>query len=280
MVNSQSWGRLFIGRDLSRSRSFESNDHPENHRGRKHYRNYIGLSALIWLLAPAANAADIGGVSATANPVAQTSGSQTNLAIQNLSGPYAQSAVGSGVVCQGPTLSFSPFVHRSFSWQQPYESHFRDPVYDNSDLDDNGVIDNPGSVLYYKDVRTAQKDSHNWNFGFSASITIPLDGGIQERCKAAMNTQTAIQRQILRNKELDYNLARLRHCGELAQKGITFAEHSDFYHICSDVVAALPKTEVTPHTHRVTFSSIDHELLESRGSEAAESDGADAATQP
>ena len=104
-----------------------------------------------------------------------------------------------------------------------------DPVYDNSDLDDDGVIDNPGSILYYKDVRTGQKDSNNWNFGFSASITIPLDGGIQER-KSAMDTQTRIQMQILRNKELDWNLARLRHCGELAD--ITFAKHSKMYDLC------------------------------------------------
>ena len=200
--------------------------------------------------------------------------------MQNLSGPYAQSAVGSGVVCQGPTLSLSPFVHRSLSWQLPYESHYQDPVYDNSDLDENGVIDNPGSVLYWKDVRTGQKDSHNWNFGFSASITIPLDGGIQERCKSAMDTQTRIQMQILRNKELDWNLARLRHCGELAQKGITFAKHSKMYGLCSDIAVVMPVTEIPPHTHKVSFSSIDHEQLESRGSASAADDDAHEETQP
>jgi len=280
VVNCQSWRRFLLGRDLSRPRPLESDNHSTHNRSRKHHRNYIGLSALILALAPTANAADIGGVSATANPVAQTSGSQTNLAVQNLSGPYAQSAVGSGVVCQGPTLSLSPFVHRSFSWQLPYESHYLDPVYDNSDLNDDGVIDSPGSILYYKDVRTGQKDSHNWNFGFSASITIPLDGGIQERCKAAMDTQTRIQRQILRNKELDWNLARLRHCGELAQKGITFAKHSDMYGLCSDIAVVIPNAEVPPHTHKISLSSIDHEQLESRGSATAADDDVPASTQP
>ena len=280
MVNRQSWRRFLPGRDLSRPRSLQSDNHSAHNRSRKHYRNYIGLSTLILFITPVANAADIGGVSATANPVAQTSGSQTNLAVQNLSGPYAQSAVGSGVVCQGPTLSFSPFVHRSLSWQLPYESHYMDPVYDNSDLDEDGVIDNPGSVLYWKDVRTGQKDSHNWNLGFSASITIPLDGGIQERCKSAMDTQTRIQMQILRNKELDWNLARLRHCGELAQKGITFAKHSKMYGLCSDIAVVMPVTEVPPHTHKISFSSIDHEQLESRGSASAADDDAPEEIQP
>ena len=280
VVNRQSWRKFFAGRDLSRSRPGEPNNYPAHNRSRKHYRNYIGLSTLILFIAPVANAADVGGVSATANPVAQTSGSQTNLAVQNLQGPYIQSAVGGGVVCQGPVLSFSPFVHRSFSWQMPYEASYMDPVYDNSDRDEDGYIDNPGSILYFKDTRTGQKDSHNWNFGFSASITIPLDGGIQERCKSAMDTQTRIQLQTLRNKELDWNLARLRHCGELAQKGITFAKHSKMYGLCSDIAVVMPRTEIPPHSHKVSFSSIDHEQLESRGSASAADDDAPEATQP
>ena len=109
------WSRLItVG-------AFKPDNYSVHNRSRKHYRNYIGLSTLILFIVSVANAADIGGVSATANPVAQTSGSQTNPAVQNLSGPYAQSALDL-VVCQGPTLSLSPFVHRSLVGSFPIES--------------------------------------------------------------------------------------------------------------------------------------------------------------
>ena len=84
-----------------------------------------------------------------------------------------------------------------------------------------------GALLPMKKLRTAQKDNYSWNAGISATISIPLDGGIQERCKAAMTTQNRIQMQILR-KELDFAIAKLRHCGQLAQEGIRFAPSSRF----------------------------------------------------
>ena len=43
-----------------------------------------------------AYAADVGGVSATANPIANSSGSVTNQAIQVLQGPYITNQYGNG----------------------------------------------------------------------------------------------------------------------------------------------------------------------------------------
>ena len=45
-------------------------------------------------------AADVGGVSATANPIANSSGSVTNQAIQVLQGPYITNTYGGGIQCQ------------------------------------------------------------------------------------------------------------------------------------------------------------------------------------
>ena len=144
-----------------------------------------------------------------------------------------------------------------------------EPVYDTIDieggpLDENGlptpdgIPDNGwGSVAFQKPVRTAQKDNYSWNAGISATISIPLDGGIQERCKAAMTTQNKIQMQMLRNKELDFAIAKLRHCGQLAQEGIRFASHSRFYHVCSDVIVEPKKVTMTPHIHEVTITPSD-----------------------
>ncbi|HAX06211.1 MAG TPA: hypothetical protein DCX77_11080, partial [Acidimicrobiaceae bacterium] len=62
--------------------------------------------ALIALLFGSPSFADsVGGVSATANPIAQSSSSVQNQAIQVLQGPYIQSSVGNGITCMGPTLN-------------------------------------------------------------------------------------------------------------------------------------------------------------------------------
>ena len=71
----------------------------------------------------------VGGVSATANPVANSSGSVTNQAIQVLQGPYITNTYGDGISCQGATFNFTPYVTRSTSWMFPYEPNYNDPVY-------------------------------------------------------------------------------------------------------------------------------------------------------
>ena len=72
-----------------------------------------------------------------------------------------------------------------------------------------------------------------------------------------MTTQNKIQMQMLRNKELDFAIAKLRHCGQLAQEGIRFASHSRFYHVCSDVIVEPKKVTMTPHIHEVTITPSD-----------------------
>ena len=74
----------------------------------------------------------MGGVSATAAPVANSSGSVTNQAIQVLQGPYITNTYGNGIQCQGPTVNITPFVTGSLSQQHPFESFYDEPVYDMS----------------------------------------------------------------------------------------------------------------------------------------------------
>jgi len=152
-----------------------------------------------------------------------------------LTGPYPTNSYGPAISCQGPTLNISPFVTTSKSYALPYSPTVRTPYYDPTDDDENGVPDNPGNVLYFQELPSGQKNNHALNLGVSATISFPLDGGLQERCKASADTHNALQRQMLANKRLDFELSRLRHCGELAQKGIAFHPQSKFYVICSDV---------------------------------------------
>ena len=105
-------------------------------------------------------AADVGGVSATANPIANSSGSVTNQAIQVLQGPYITNTYGNGIQCQGATMNITPYATAGMAFKRPFEQYYDEPVYDVHDADDDGQIDNPGNVLYYMPTRTNQTDSY------------------------------------------------------------------------------------------------------------------------
>ena len=265
LENSKSCWQLSIYRKLSRSRDGQPDHNTKSHRDPKcdrHNFNFQQLSYLLLvllnanaLLPTAVRASDVGGVSATANPVANSSGSVTNQAIQVLQGPYITNTYGDGISCQGPTLNITPFITDSHSFQKPREFYYDDPVYDISDSNDDGIVDNPGSVLYYVPTRTGQKDQFNLSLGISATISIPLDGGLQARCKRAVDTRLAMQNQLIANKRLDFEIARLKNCGELLKSGITFHPKSKSAVICSDVMLVNPPGVVGPHTHSISSSA-------------------------
>ena len=171
--------RLSIRRKLFWTRSFKSHnnkshDHyPKRHKHNKHLLKLISI-CLLGSASPTF-ASDIGGVSATANPVANSSGSVTNQAIQVLQGPYITNTYGNGIQCQGPTMNVTPFLTGNIAIKRPYEETWMDPVYNNVDANNDDVPDNPGEILYYKPVRTGQKDSSTVSLGISATWSKPLD---------------------------------------------------------------------------------------------------------
>ena len=197
-------------------------------------------------------AADVGGVSATANPIANSSGSVTNQAIQVLQGPYITNTYGSGIQCQGATMNVTPYVTGGMAFKRPWERYYDEPVYDVHDADDDGQIDNPGNILYYMPTRTNQSDNYNLSVGVSATWSRPLDKQLQEQCKQAADTQIALQQQLISNKRLDFELARLKNCGELKKAGIMFHPKSPYHSVCADVMLVQPAGVVVPHQH--TFS--------------------------
>ena len=218
--------------------------------------------------------ANVGGVSATAAPVANSSGSVTNQAIQVLQGPYITNTYGGGVQCQGPTRNFTPYVTGSASATKPYEPYYYDPVYDMRDLDEDGAPDNPGDVLYRVPVRTGQKDNYNLGIGFSMTWSTPTDKKLQDLCKKAAQTQIELNSQLVANKRLDFEIARLKNCGELLLKGIRFHPKSPYYKVCADVVVNNPPGHSHPHVHSIpsvssSSSGTQNEAPSQRGSSDA-----------
>ena len=214
-----------IYRTLFWTRASDAHRDPENQYRNKRHRHNKYISAIIASLtitSPVLANTDVGGVSATANPIANSSGSVTNQAIQVLQGPYITNTYGGGIQCQGATMNMTPFLTGSLSQQHPWEEMYMDPVYNNADNDDDGIPDNPGQILYHIPTRTGQKNQTNISVGVSATWSRPLDKKLQELCKTAAATQIDMQKQITANKRLDFEIARLKNCGELMKAGIMF----------------------------------------------------------
>ena len=225
----------------------------------------------------------MGGVSATASPIANSSGSVTNQAIQVLQGPYITNTYGGGIQCQGPTRNFTPYVTGTASAQKPYEPYYWDPVYDVTDnfgaVDENGndmgdgILDNPGDIVFHKKTRTGQKDNYSLGVGFSMTWSTPTDKKLQELCKEAATTQIKLQEQLTANKRLDFEIARLKNCGELLKKGIRFKPGTQYAAICADV-QVLGTNFMVPHTHGIpkatsSSSPAQREALQSLDSDPA-----------
>ena len=113
----------------------------------------------------------------------------------------------------------------------------------------DGIPDNPGQVVWEKPVRTDMRANNNFNLGLSATLSLPLDKQLQKLCKLAASTQIEQQQQLTANKRLDFEIARLKNCGELMQKGIMFHPKSPYASICADVVVSTPPGTIIPHQH-------------------------------
>ena len=255
---------LSIHRALFRTRSSDSHDNternhrPKRHRKYKHILKLAGALAVSTATCLPSYATDVGGVSATANPVANSSGSVTNQAIQVLQGPYITNTYGDGIQCQGATANFTPYITRTGTWQDPYEAFFNDPVYNMADNNDDNIPDNPGEILYYVPTRTGQKSTQNINIGFSATFSIPLDKKAMAQCKEAVEIHNAYRMQLTANKRLDFEIARLKNCGELKKQGIVFHPNSPYYSVCADVMLINPPGVVGEHTHSITPNKVTY----------------------
>jgi len=257
------------------------------------------------------NAQGVGGVSATANPIANSSGSVTNQAIQVLQGPYITNTYGGGVQCQGSTFNLTPYVQFADSRKHPWEDYYNEPQYnttdatgkmvptyvtvknypweewyddrtyvsdgtdgkaigdvirwfpDGSDISIIQDIDSPNGVpdvvdtggemtpSWFKPVRTDMRANQSFNVGLSATLSLPLNRKLQKQCIQAADQQIALSTQTVANKRLDFEIARLKNCGELMKAGIMFHPKSPYYSICADVVVRAPGGKVEPHEHQI-----------------------------
>ena len=157
------------------------------------------LPLLLLLQAPVK--AQSQGGNAIAAPVATSSGSVTNQAVQVVPSTNFSQNYGRGVMCQGTTLTASTFGLGRIT---PPESH----------------------------VGT--------DYGITLQVTTPLDGRAVELCKKAAELSNR-RAQIETDKaELDYHLVRQIKCGENIKQGVFYHPSSPYASVCLDVVAMAP----------------------------------------
>ena len=255
------WCSVPVYGDVLGSWFAKPHNYQQSNRSYKRNRHNKYLLPVILCLANIVNAVParaetVGGVSATAAPVANSSGSVTNQAIQVLQGPYITNTYGNGIQCQGETVNVTPFITGNASSQKPWEDYYDSPVYDMRDLDEDGAPDNPGDILYYVPTRTGQKDNYNLSFGISATWSTPKDKEAQRLCKEAAKANIALMQQTHANKRLDFEIARLKNCGELLKAGIRFAPNTKYARVCADVQVQGVNFMV-PHKHEIPKVTTD-----------------------
>ncbi len=238
---------LSIFRGVQAALSKPNNRRYKTNNKRKRHRNYYSVLPVI---ASLFGQPVLANTSSTAAPVAQSSSSVSNQAVQVLQGNLIESQFGNGVVCQNSMLTISPFVTTTYNQKRPQDLRYETPVY-NMATDDNGNLTNAGEILYHQENYSANKDNLGINFGIAATFSIPLGRAYQDACLKSATTQEKIQNQILNNKMLDYELARLKNCGELKITGIVYHPKSPYHAICADVLVKPQMGQVIPHTHQL-----------------------------
>jgi len=219
----------------------------KNNSIRKRYRYNYNILPVIGLLFGNPVFAN---TSNTAAPQASASGSVSNFATQVLGGPMVENSYGNGIVCSGPQMSISPFAYSNLNIKRPMDYIYETPYY-NQAVDDDGNLTNAGEILFYQENYSGNKDSLGLNVGVALTFNIPLDKRFQDACLKSATTQEKIQRQILSKERLNYELARLKNCGELKLAGIGYAKNSIYYKLCEDVIVSPKKGQVLPHSHKL-----------------------------
>jgi len=115
------------------------------------------------------------------------------------------------------------------------------------------VVDSGGTMTpsWFKPVRTDMRANQSFNLGLSGTLSIPLNRKFQRQCHEAAANQNALAAQTVANKRLDFEIARLKNCGELKKAGIMFHPKSPYFAVCADVVVTAPGGKVEPHEHQI-----------------------------
>jgi len=219
--------------------------HPTHHKYRKSeykFVNFFKLSLLLLLgFAPKASGNTV------SSPSASSSGTVINNGYQTINGGFPTMIYGGQVQCQQPTLAFTPFVTKGENYATPRMTTTKTNIYDLAENAD-GTLVNPGNILYQSEQPRIDQSTHNFNYGFTLSLQIPLGRGTDLCMKAAEN-QIKGQEFVLAKQKLEANLARMKICAEQFKLGVKLINEDAV--ACKNVVLTTIPNQVIPHTHKI-----------------------------
>jgi hypothetical protein len=154
---------------------------------------------------------------------------------------------GGNVQCQQPTLAFTPFVTKGENYSSPTINSTKTNIYDLSE-DAEGNLLNPGKILYQSEQPRIDQSTHNFNYGFTISLQIPLGQG-SDLCAQAAENQIKGQEFALTKAKLEANLARMKICAEQFKLGVKLINEDAV--ACKNVVLTTIPNQVVPHTHEI-----------------------------
>ena len=218
-------------------------------------KKYLYLAALIFPL-PC--------YSQSINTSSQSTGSVVNQAVQVVPSRQFQYQLGANQVCQGATLTISPFLSATNSIGSPYQPYYSRPVYSTKDIegafDDNnnpigdGEPDEPNKIIRVEQVRTGMQESNtSLNGGITATFSIPLSRKYMKMCRRVMERQVELYEASLASKRLNYEMSRLATCGKHIREGTIFV--GEMAKICADVRVVTPPN--VEHTHAISSKISD-----------------------
>ena len=77
------------------------------------------------------------------------------------------------------------------------------------------------------------------------------------QCKESVALHNEYRTQVIANKRLDFEIARLKNCGQMKKEGIVFHPKSPYYSVCADVMLINPPGVVGEHTHSISSKEVD-----------------------
>ena len=144
-----------------------------------------------------------------------------------------------GIVCASPSLTITPYVTDSWSFNRPIEQVTTQNIYD----------EDTGEIKYVQETPRFEKDNYNLNYGISAQLNIPL-GKSPALCHEATAVNIEAQKLLIKKTKMEISLYRLEMCSKMAKLGATYKAGTPSAITCEDIVYNIPPNQVIPHTHK------------------------------
>jgi len=175
-----------------------------------------------------------------ASPQSQASGVVNNNATMITPSAMPSYRMSQGIVCASPSLTITPYLTDSWSFNRPIEYVTRQNIYD----------EDTGEVKYIQETPRFEKDNYNLNYGISMQFNIPL-GKSPALCHKATEVNIKNQELLYKKLAMEVSLYRLQICSEQAKLGATFKPNTPSAVTCDDIVVNIPPNQVIPHNHKL-----------------------------